>query len=380
MTIHDSRMCPSSVHTMRRIASRARARTDERHCARDSLARRRGDAWGERDRARPASSSSTEASETRERVVPFGEDLFARGGERRRRTDRRGIGRMTPDEARARAERAVCAMVSSSATFAAMAWTTQRLGLVLGVGCYAPLAGGAASAASVGAASACAGAVARGVTRAREGNGDKRRQRGGRRSRAGTIWTPFGELDEDEATRDVGVGVATFAALARGNLGRILPSDVSRVGANAKRSVAARGSDYASEKQKRTLQRWFTRDGCHHCGSTRGKVIGDHMPPNKMAFGSGARAAANRRASTLRRAFNFIRGVPLQRFYPQCESCSALQSVAVRSGAVRLVTHSVGVRYAVIAGAVVGAATLHYDDVKARVDDVVDRARRVLRD
>lgn len=104
------------------------------------------------------------------------------------------------------------------------------------------------------------------------------------------------------------------------------------------------------------------------------------MPPNKMAFGSGARAAANRRASTLRRAFNFIRGVPLQRFYPQCESCSALQSVAVRSGAVRLVTHSVGVRYAVIAGAVVGAATLHYDDVKARVDDVVDRARRVLRD
>ena len=40
---------------------------------------------------------------------------------------------MTPDEARARAERAVCAMVSSSATFAAMARTTQRLGLVLGV-------------------------------------------------------------------------------------------------------------------------------------------------------------------------------------------------------------------------------------------------------
>ena len=299
----------------------------------------------------------------------------------RQTRDRTGrIGRMTPDEARARAERAVCAMVSSSATFAAMAWTTQRLGLVLGVGCYAPLAGGAASAASVGAASACAGAVARGVTRAREGKGDTRRRRGGRRARGGTIWTPFGELDEDEATRDVGVGVATFAALARGNLGRILPSDVSRVGANAKRSVAARGSDYASEKQKRTLQRWFTRDGCHHCGSTRGKVIGDHMPPNKMAFGSGARAAANRRASTLRRAFNFIRGVPLQRFYPQCESCSALQSVAVRSGAVRLVTHSVGVRYAVIAGAVVGAATLHYDDVKARVDDVVDRARRVLRD
>ena len=29
MTIHDSRMCPSSVHTMRRIASRARALTND---------------------------------------------------------------------------------------------------------------------------------------------------------------------------------------------------------------------------------------------------------------------------------------------------------------------------------------------------------------
>lgn len=290
---------------------------------------------------------------------------------------------MTPDEARARAERAVRAMVSSSATFAAMAWTTQRLGLMLGVGCGAPLVGGAASAASVCAASAAAGAAARAVVG--EGGGGRttahRRVRGGGgRRRAGTISTPFGELDEDDAARDVGVGVAAFALAARGRLGRILPSDVSRVGANAKRSLAARGSDYASDAQKRTLQRWFTRDGCHHCGSARGKVIGDHMPPNKHAFGSGARAAANRRASTLRRIFNHIRGVPLQRFYPQCESCSALQSVAVRAGAVRLVPHSVGVRCAVIAGAVVGVATLHYDDVKARVDDVIDRARRLIRD
>ena len=292
---------------------------------------------------------------------------------------------MTPDEARALGERAVRAMVSSSATFAAMAWTTQRLGLMLGVGCGVPLVGGAASAASVCAASAAAGAAARAVVgtsgEGGRGNSDAhRRLRGGGRRRAGRISTPFGELDEDDAARDVGVGVAAFAAAARGRLGRILPSDVSRVGANAKRSIAARGSDYASDAQKRTLQRWFTRDGCHHCGSARGKVIGDHMPPNKTAFGSGARAAANRRASTLRRIFNHIRGVPLQRFYPQCESCSALQSVAVRAGAVRLVSHSVGVRCAVIAGAVVGVATLHYDDVKARVDDVIDRARRLIRD
>ena len=23
------------------------------------------------------------------------------------------------------------------------------------------------------------------------------------------------------------------------------------------------------------------RDGCHHCGSRMGRVIGDHIPPNK---------------------------------------------------------------------------------------------------
>jgi hypothetical protein len=168
-------------------------------------------------------------------------------------------------------------------------------------------------------------------------------------------------------------------ALSRGNLGRILPSDVSRVGANAYKSIAARGSDYASEGQKKTLQKWFKKFGCHHCGSSKGKVIGDHMPPNKTAFGSGARAAANRGASTTRRVFNFIRGVPLQRFYPQCESCSALQSIAVRTGATKLVSHAVGVRYAVFAGAAVGVSTLHFGTIKTWVDDKVKRINGVVR-
>ena len=73
---------------------------------------------------------------------------------------------MTPDEARARAERAVCAMVSSSATFAAMAWTTQRLGLVLGVGCYAPVGG-------------------RRAERGERGRGERVRGRGGERGDEG---------------------------------------------------------------------------------------------------------------------------------------------------------------------------------------------------
>ena len=27
-------------------------------------------------------------------------------------------------------------------------------------------------------------------------------------------------------------------------------------------------------------------DGCHHCGRKRGRVIGDHIPPNKLTYGS----------------------------------------------------------------------------------------------
>lgn len=31
-----------------------------------------------------------------------------------------------------------------------------------------------------------------------------------------------------------------------------------------------------------------SRDGCHHCGRRSGKVIGDHIPPNKYVGGGGA--------------------------------------------------------------------------------------------
>ena len=99
----------------------------------------------------------------------------------------------------------------------------------------------------------------------------------------------------------------------------------------------------------------------------------------ELAFGSGARAAANRGASLPRRVFNFVRGVPLQRFYPQCEACSALQSAAVRSGATKLVVHSVGVRCAALAGAAVGASALHFDEIKIFVERACERARGLLR-
>jgi hypothetical protein len=272
----------------------------------------------------------------------------------------------------------VMATVSSSVTFALSAIATQRIGLIFNVGCYGGALGGALSAACASASAAASGHAARETVNLYS---DDKSRRGKRRSksRRRSSWNAAMGVDEDEVARDVGVGLATFMALSRGNLGRILPSDVSRVGANAYKSIAARGSDYASEGQKKTLQKWFKKFGCHHCGSSKGKVIGDHMPPNKTAFGSGARAAANRGASTTRRVFNFIRGVPLQRFYPQCESCSALQSIAVRTGATKLVSHAVGVRYAVFAGAAVGVSTLHFGTIKTWVDDKVKRINGVVR-
>ena len=122
----------------------------------------------------------------------------------------------------------------------------------------------------------------------------------------------------------------------------MLPSDVRFPGAVARMSMPADGARYANESQKKQLALWMKRDGCHHCGSKAGPVIGDHMPPNKMAFGSSAAAEASRSGSNSisQKIWNFLRGVPKQRFYPQCRPCSDLQSTAVRMGAKKLVMHN----------------------------------------
>ena len=144
-----------------------------------------------------------------------------------------------------------------------------------------------------------------------------------------------------------------------------------------RRSVAAR-ERHASEKQKRTLQRWFTGTDVITAEAREAKSSATTCLRIRWRS-EAARAAANRRASTLRRAFNFIRGVPLQRFYPQCESCSALRaSPCARAPSTRDPLRRRAIRRHRRRRR--RRRRLHYDDVKARVDDVVDRARRVLRD
>ena len=39
-------------------------------------------------------------------------------------------------------------------------------------------------------------------------------------------------------------------------------------------------------KKLQNFQQQKNSDGCHHCGRKRGRVIGDHIPPNKLTYGS----------------------------------------------------------------------------------------------
>jgi hypothetical protein len=174
-----------------------------------------------------------------------------------------------------------------------------------------------------------------------------------KRRKGGTLETSW---EAEETSFDAVFGSVLFFAASLGTFSRAMPSDVSEVGANAVKSIKAQGSNYATQSEKSFLHAFMQKYGCHHCGKKTLVVIGDHMPPNKTAFGSGASAAASRgsNVSIARKFYNFIRMVPSQRFYPQCESCSGLQSVAVRTGMKTLVSHSAHAKCAILIGAILG--------------------------
>ena len=101
-------------------------------------------------------------------------------------------------------------------------------------------------------------------------------------------------------------------------------------GAGVVASLPAAGESYIGEAQRQELQYFFQRFGCHHCGSRFGRVVGDHMPPNKFAHADPSRLVKGlRRVKPLRpvlRALN-LHGIR-QRFYPQCGGCSQRQAAA----------------------------------------------------
>ena len=166
--------------------------------------------------------------------------------------------------------------------------------------------------------------------------------------------------NRDRVALDAALGVALFAALG-GRFRTVMPSDLRYPGANAVASLPAAGEAYIGEAQRQELQRFFQRFGCHHCGSRFGRVVGDHMPPNKYAHADPSRLLRGlRRVKPLRpvlRALN-LQGVR-QRFYPQCGGCSQRQAAAVRANRKSLAFHVAAVPAGALASCLVGLR--HFD-------------------
>ncbi|PSC67403.1 pfkB family carbohydrate kinase [Micractinium conductrix] len=209
----------------------------------------------------------------------------------------------------------------------------QGVGMALRVSCATPVVGPVGGLLGVGLASAAAGQASIAT-----------RQYLADRKVPGVQAPPFRGVRSEDLVVDALLGIAFFKVMG-GRFRSVMPSDVAKVGAIARESMPAAGVEYATEKYRIELRRLFRRDGCHHCGTRRGAVIGDHMPPNKYV---------KEYVKTAERAFfklPFVKqaaealaiptGPPKQRYYPQCTSCCEKQSAAVRNDKLKLVFHEV---------------------------------------
>jgi len=146
---------------------------------------------------------------------------------------------------------------------------------------------------------------------------------------------------------DAALGVTLFKAMG-GRYRTLLPSDLVRPGACAVESLPAPGSAYAQGTSKGELVRLFRRDGCHHCGSRRGRVVGDHIPPNKDVYGVGGSTAATAAAAVTQ----FLGSSPTGRAVAAAASAAARDGRA--GGAGRYAAPS-GLTVDAVAGAAVRA-------------------------
>ncbi|KIZ03940.1 hypothetical protein MNEG_4020 [Monoraphidium neglectum] len=208
---------------------------------------------------------------------------------------------------------------------------TQIVGYCLRISCCTPVLGPCLGLIGVGCASVLAGHVS--------AHTHKLCQEGGNPLRPGW-WRP---MRVDDAVTNAVLGLLVYKS-AGGRFSSIMPSDLASPGALAFESIPAHGEEYVRPAAKRELARFFRRDGCHHCGTRRGPVIGDHMPPNKLVFTRGA--------SQLAAWFNDLPGIrqvrgltgataarPAQRFFAQCQRCSLRQATALRHNKRVLVLH-----------------------------------------
>ncbi|BDA44783.1 hypothetical protein COCOBI_06-2610 [Coccomyxa sp. Obi] len=253
------------------------------------------------------------------------------------------------------------ALVSAGA-FTVGLGMTQAAGLALRISCATPILGPALGLTGIGFSSVLAGEASR-----RFGShlkGETRRHRSA-------------QAVAQDAALDAIMGITLFKLMG-GRFRNLMPSSLLHPGACAVESLPAPGSEYASQMAKGELRRLFKRDGCHHCGRRNGRVIGDHIPPNKLMHGSGgtqkaiqqitaslgftqpsAKAPLGRLSGKIGQLLMGksrarLAGPARQRYFPQCNLCSNKQSNAVRMGKDLLVFHFYGMRPWYYAGAFVG--------------------------
>lgn len=216
----------------------------------------------------------------------------------------------------------------------------QGLGATLRISCATPILGPLGGVLGVGFASALAGQASIKCSKIhRDG------------FRGGAALNParlFQDVRREDLLVDAVLGVAAFRVMG-GRFRSVMPSDLTKVGAIARESMPAAGMQYAGEEKRLELLRFFRRDGCHHCGTRKGGVIGDHMPPNKHVqeqinaarkrlLGRALRIPYVQRAAA---ALGLHTSPPHQRYYPQCTGCSQKQAAAVRNNRSHLVFHEV---------------------------------------
>lgn len=233
-------------------------------------------------------------------------------------------------------------IVSSMGAYTAGLAAAQGVGAALRISCVTPVAGPIGGLLGVGFASALAGEASR--------RAGKLQKEGWHRTFPFlTGKAPLGAgLSMEELLMDGAIGIVAFRMMG-GHFRRVMPSDLTKVGAIARESIPAAGMQYAGDEKRKELARFFRRDGCHHCGTKRGPVIGDHMPPNKHV-GDILKSESRRligRASKVPVVAEFLEALgistrqPLQRYYPQCRACSQKQAAAVRNDRSHRVFHAV---------------------------------------
>ncbi len=129
-------------------------------------------------------------------------------------------------------------------------------------------------------------------------------------------------------------GVVLFRALG-GRFGAVLPSNLMRPGAFAAEWLPAmRESEVATPKERTLVRTLGARHGCHSCGEKRGvDFVADHQPPSRLI-------GNHRNAGT-----RPVNPSPfLQRFYPQCRRCSAVQGGILGGGNGQSLLHPKAIR------------------------------------